>query len=203
MAYLLQRNLEWKTKQQQNNNKSAIGQTRPRSGSASKDGFISDDFLNEIETASNTQADPPVNAIEVLSPAGYRLYGLDAELELKRRKKYELEGGKKIEKRALKWIGKVVGETIDVDDIWGSLKSGVILCKLMNELQPADPIKIDNRIHLPLVERENIQKYLDICASFVENTDLFLQSDLYEKKKFGSGSIKHLCISTPCRTKII
>lgn len=64
----------------------------------------------------------------IFDSAGNQLYGLDAELELKRREKRDPEW----ETKALKWVAEVTGEEIDVNDIWESLKSGVVLCKYVS-----------------------------------------------------------------------
>ncbi|KAL6056620.1 Calponin-homology (CH) domain-containing protein [Balamuthia mandrillaris] len=118
-----------------------------------------------------------VNATsEIVMKNGYQLYGMDAELELKRRGKFDPE----YEANALKWIAQVSGEK--VTDVWEGLHSGVILCRVVNEVFPGAITKVDTR-DIPLVHRENIAKYLDFCRSYqMEATDLFNISDLYEKK---------------------
>jgi len=110
-------------------------------------------------------------------PPNKQLYGLDAELADKEQYKWEPE----LERQALDWIENMTGEKITAP-FWESLKSGVLLCKTINRIRPGMIDKI-NLKPLTLIERENIQLYLNACAKLgVESTDLFLVSDLYEKK---------------------
>jgi len=75
----------------------------------------------------------------------------------------------------------MIGEKID-GDLSEALKSGVILCKLLNKIKP-NTIEKFNTKNVPLAERENIRAYLDgVKKVGLSQSDLFMVSDLYEKK---------------------
>ena len=83
---------------------------------------------------------------------GTRLYGLDAELELKAQEKRDTE----LEASLEQWIEKVIGETLEPKgNLQKSLKSGVALCKMMNKLWPGS-IKTINTKPIGMMEMENI-----------------------------------------------
>jgi len=62
---------------------------------------------------------------------GRRLYGLDAELADKQKEKSDPE----LESHCRQWVSQMLGEKID-GDLSEALKSGVILCKLLNKIKP-------------------------------------------------------------------
>ena len=73
---------------------------------------------------------------------GMRLYGLDAELA----KKAQGKRDDKYERELLSWLEQVSGEKAEFpNDIIGSLKSGVLLCKTVNAIEPGTIKKIDTR----------------------------------------------------------
>jgi len=116
----------------------------------------------------------------VIGHDGNRLYGFDAELFLK----MEAKRDRKWEHRILEWIQDVVGEKLaDLDDVWVSLKSGVILCKLANRLKPNIIPKISTTRLVALVERDNIDLFLQACWKLgVPSSEMFNTSDLYNRK---------------------
>ena len=73
-------------------------------------------------------------------------YGMDIEIHEKRKKGYSL----KREEQAMDWIEKVTG--IHLDEFYNDLKSGVVLCTLLNKLYPNVVPNIGTR-DLPLVHR--------------------------------------------------
>lgn len=115
---------------------------------------------------------------EVYRSDGVRLYGLDAELELKMQSKRD----KNYEGELVKWIEDVIGEKMEFPDIADSLKSGIVLCKLLNAIEPGTVKKI-NMKPIALMQVENIQLYLKGCWHLgVPTSDLFVTSDLFQKK---------------------
>ena len=85
---------------------------------------------------------------------------MDAELHLKR----EAQRDEEYEIRVAKWIEEAVGEPLaDVNDLWVSLKSGVVLCELINAIVPGTIKKYARTNLLPLMEMDNIQLYLKAC----------------------------------------
>jgi len=82
-------------------------------------------------------------------------------------------------------------KTIEFPD---DLKSGKLLCRLINVVRPGMISKIHDA-PIPLLERENIQSYLNACAGEyfgIAKHDLFTVSDLYEDK-YLLGVIQNLC----------
>jgi hypothetical protein len=83
-----------------------------------------------------------------------------------------------------KWIEAAVGEPLaDTSDLWVSLRSGVVLCQLVNRIVPNTVKKFAKTNLLPLVEMDNIQLYLKACWNLgIPSGDFFIVSDLYHKK---------------------
>jgi len=108
---------------------------------------------------------------------GRRVYGMDAEFADKQKEKNspDLENG------CRQWISQMVGEKIE-GDLAEALKSGVILCKLLNKIRP-NTIEKYNTKNVALAERENIRAYLEGAKKLgLSQSDLFMVSDIYDKK---------------------
>ncbi|EGG24025.1 hypothetical protein DFA_06163 [Cavenderia fasciculata] len=114
---------------------------------------------------------------------GIRVYGLDAELELKAQSKRDPQ----YEKELGKWIEGATGMKLEYqDDLIESLRSGIVLCTLVNILLP-ETIKKINVKPIPLMQVENLTMYLKACWKIgVPSSDLFVTSDLYQKKNINS-----------------
>ena len=81
------------------------------------------------------------------------------------------------------WIASVTGQTFKKNDSFSErLKSGVVLCELMNKIEPGIIPKIeDSKSHFK--QMENIKKFLRACRLFgVKEYDVFETIDLYEEK---------------------
>jgi len=66
-----------------------------------------------------------------------------------------------------------------------SLKSGVILCELINVIWPGT-IKSISKSNMPFNQRENIVSYLKACKDKgMRETDLFVTQDLFEGDNLG------------------
>lgn len=119
----------------------------------------------------------------VVGHDGQRLYGFDAELFLR----LEAKRDREFERQVLEWVQAVVGETLpDLEDVWVSCKSGVILCKLINKIQPGAIPKFNSTRLVPLVERDNIDLFLQACWKLgVPSSDMFNSSDLHSRKAIG------------------
>jgi len=116
---------------------------------------------------------------------GVRLYGLDAELEKKSQSKRDPNH----ERRLLEWIEECIGDPVEPkDDIMEALRNGIALCKLINIIRPAT-ISVINTRSIALMEMENIGYYLKACWKLgVPSTDLFVVSDLYQKKRYNTSN---------------
>ena len=120
-------------------------------------------------------------AAAVIRPDGVQLYGMDAEawLEMQAKRDHELELD------LAQWIGEVIGEPLQpASDLIGALKSGVVLCKLVNKVYPGTIAIINQRsgFAAALAERDNIQFYLTACYKIGQTHSTFTISDLYERK---------------------
>eukprot|EP01088_Endostelium_zonatum_P017791 TRINITY_DN541_c0_g1_i1.p1 TRINITY_DN541_c0_g1~~TRINITY_DN541_c0_g1_i1.p1 ORF type:complete len:284 (-),score=81.27 TRINITY_DN541_c0_g1_i1:112-963(-) len=105
------------------------------------------------------------------------LYGLDAELDKKNATKLSPErvGA------AVKWLVAVSGIT-PTGEFPDNLKSGKILCGAVNKIRPG-LIRTVNEKPIPMMERANIQAYLDACVKLgLQKHDLFVINDLYDEK---------------------
>eukprot|EP00343_Euplotes_focardii_P006787 CAMPEP_0205823172 /NCGR_PEP_ID=MMETSP0206-20130828/15434_1 /ASSEMBLY_ACC=CAM_ASM_000279 /TAXON_ID=36767 /ORGANISM="Euplotes focardii, Strain TN1" /LENGTH=192 /DNA_ID=CAMNT_0053120103 /DNA_START=5 /DNA_END=583 /DNA_ORIENTATION=+ len=103
-------------------------------------------------------------------------YGLDAELAAKRAAKYD----KGLEDEVKQWIQGVTGTAIN--DPEEDLKSGIVLCDLLNKIKPSTVGKV-NRGRMPFLLMENINSFLLGCKALgVPDTDLFMTVDLFEGK---------------------
>jgi len=89
------------------------------------------------------------------------------------------------ERKVGEWIEDVIGVKIDTSNLWQSLKSGIILIKLVNTINPGIIPKFNNKtekLH-PLMERENINLYLEACWKLgVSSNEMFITSDLQYRR---------------------
>uniref|UniRef100_A0A6B2KXU5 Calponin-homology (CH) domain-containing protein n=1 Tax=Arcella intermedia TaxID=1963864 RepID=A0A6B2KXU5_9EUKA len=106
---------------------------------------------------------------------------MDAEQYLKMKSKEDPEWERKVGE----WIEDVLGRSIeDTSDLFKSLKSGVVLCHLINAIKPGTITKFNDKptLHV-LMERENINLYLDACYRLgVPKDGLFVTSDLHGRR---------------------
>jgi len=108
-------------------------------------------------------------------------YGLDAELKAKAAAKYDAQA----EEDAARWVQAITGEEV-VGDFFDALRSGQVLCQLVNSIRAGSVAKI-NSAGMPFKERENISNFLRVCRSLgVQEYALFSTDDLYEEKNLQS-----------------
>jgi len=110
-------------------------------------------------------------------------YGFTAEISGKIQGKYDSNQ----EREALAWIQKQVPNA-GLQGVSGSsavgdkLKDGVILCKLINRLQP-NSVKNINTSKMAFKQMENIGNFLAGVEKYgVSRTDMFQTVDLYEQQ---------------------
>ncbi|KAH3758849.1 Muscle-specific protein 20 [Pelomyxa schiedti] len=103
-------------------------------------------------------------------------YGLDADLQVKRRVAFDPA----LEADLKGWIESTTGERL-VPSFNEGLKSGVVLCKLVNHYKPGMCKFSTARAAFPMME--NIESFLNACRKLgVPVPDLFMTVDLYEAK---------------------
>jgi transgelin len=93
------------------------------------------------------------------------------------------------QKEVLAWIEAVMGERLDGRPFVEALKSGVVLCRLLNKVSNLDVGYTDSK--QLFVQRENITSFINGLRRLGLNEyELFQTNDLFEEK-----SLKHVLIS--------
>ena len=91
------------------------------------------------------------------------------------------DAGEDEEGEAKSWIEAVTGEKLE-GTLQEALKSGVVLCNLLNKIKPGSCPKPQNK-KLPFVQRENIGNYLTACGKLgIPSFESFMTVDLFEGK---------------------
>ncbi|KAJ3110102.1 Muscle-specific protein 20 [Phlyctochytrium bullatum] len=105
--------------------------------------------------------------------------GLDRDLAAKQAAKYDPAR----EAEARSWIEAVLNEPFPAGaSFQEALKDGVLLCRLMNILQPSANVKFGTS-KLPFKQMENISNFLQAAEKLgVKKAELFQTVDLYEAK---------------------
>jgi len=110
---------------------------------------------------------------------------LDKDLQDKMNAKFDK--GKMDQARA--WIESVHGTAFPgdtVDDFLAHLKSGVVLCEMINKIKAKSVKKVKDS-KMPFVQRENIVNYLEGSKKLgLKETDCFVTQDLFEGDNAGA-----------------
>ena len=110
------------------------------------------------------------------------MYGLDRELAQQAKAKYDPN----LESEARTWIEAVCNCKLGDATLQEELKSGVILCNLINAIKP-DSIPVVNQSTMPFKQMENIASYLKAATELgVPAYDLFQTVELYEAKNMNA-----------------
>ncbi|XP_030839030.1 transgelin-3-like isoform X2 [Strongylocentrotus purpuratus] len=116
--------------------------------------------------------------------------GINKDIEDKKAAKYPTD----IEIEARKWVEEVLREPLQDQEVGShhfaeSLKSGVVLCKLINTLSEhcqMPKIKKINETKMAFKQMENISNFLTFAGDFgVPKESLFQTVDLYEERDVG------------------
>lgn len=90
---------------------------------------------------------------------------------------------------AREWVEAVTGTTFEGDGEDGfheTLKTGHVLCALINKIQEGSVKKV-NKMKMPFASRENVSNYLKAVRAFgVNEFELFGTDDLFEAKDLQS-----------------
>uniref|UniRef100_A0A8C0C2P7 Calponin n=2 Tax=Balaenoptera musculus TaxID=9771 RepID=A0A8C0C2P7_BALMU len=123
-------------------------------------------------------------------------YGLSAEVKNRLLSKYDPQ--KEAELRS--WIEGLTGLSIGPDFQKG-LKDGIILCTLMNKLQPGSVPKI-NRSMQNWHQLENLSNFIKAMVSYGMNpVDLFEANDLFESGNLTQVQVSLLALAGKAKTK--
>jgi len=100
------------------------------------------------------------------------------------------------------WIETITESNFAGDNFHDSLKDGVLLCKLVNKINPKKKAKFKKNAKMPFVARENITAYIDGCKRIgVSEHDLFVTGDLYEGKAMKQVVTNIFALSAKAREK--
>lgn len=81
----------------------------------------------------------------------------------------------------IQWIGAIIDEPLGAGDFGEILGDGVVLCKLMNKINPGSCRYTVSR--QPFMQMENINRFLDAARAIgVPSHDLFQSIDLFERR---------------------
>ncbi|XP_060088851.1 calponin-2 [Heteronotia binoei] len=123
-------------------------------------------------------------------------YGLSAEVRNRLAQKYDPQ--KESELRI--WIEGITGREIGPDFQKG-LKDGVILCELINRLQPGSVKKI-NHSALNWHQLENLSNFIKAMLTYgLKPVDLFEANDLYESGNMTQVQVSLLALASMAKTK--
>lgn len=87
------------------------------------------------------------------------------------------------------WIEAIVGEKFPSGSYEDALKDGIILCKLMNKLQPKAVAKITTKGG-GFALRENVNAFCNAARKYgVPDSELFQTVDLFEKKNIAQVTL--------------
>ena len=127
---------------------------------------------------------------------GKLLYGLDKELAEKAAAKYDPE----MEAEARSWVEAVLGEKLE-GTFQEALKSGVVLCNLVNALVPGSCPPPKNK-KLPFIQMENISNYLAACKKLgVPDYSSFQTVSLYENQDMMAVLTNIFALGSVAKTK--
>lgn len=105
-----------------------------------------------------------------------KVFGMDQAIQDKIRAKFDPA---KAQEAAL-WIQALSDEQVDPNDLCGTLKTGVALCKAINKIKPGS-VRNVSKSKMAFPQRENIVAYLNACKKLGQkDTDCFVTQDLYE-----------------------
>lgn len=107
---------------------------------------------------------------------------LDQDLKASRLNKYN---NSRLQNDVKQWLaailsGKINPQEIESNDLLDTLKSGVVLCEIVNSTFGPGTIKYKDS-KMAFVQMENIEKFLTFCQSQgISHDELFQTVDLYE-----------------------
>lgn len=80
----------------------------------------------------------------------------------------------------VQWLQAVYGKALPGDTLQSALRSGEVLCVLINAIRPG-AVKAHQNARLAFRQMENIGMFLKACREYgLADTDLFVTIDLFE-----------------------
>merc|ERR1712087_818725 len=116
--------------------------------------------------------------------------------------KYNLEEANQAADFILHYVSDAVKpEICDEDHLHEWLKDGIILCKLINAIEPGSVKKINNS-NMNFRQMENIGKFLEGAKAYgVNETDLFQTVSLYENQNMAAVVMTIHALGRKARSK--
>ncbi|TFK01355.1 Calponin-1 [Platysternon megacephalum] len=123
-------------------------------------------------------------------------YGLSAEVKNKLAQKYDPQR----EQELRLWIEDTTGERL-ADNFMEGLKDGVVLCKLINKLQPGSVKKV-NESTQNWHQLENISNFIKAISKYgVKPHDIFEANDLFENTNYTQVQSTLIALASQAKTK--
>ncbi|KAG5285360.1 hypothetical protein AALO_G00002520 [Alosa alosa] len=123
-------------------------------------------------------------------------YGLSAEVKSRIAQKYDPQR----EEELRIWIEDVTGESIG-EDFQKGLKNGVILCELINKLQPGSVKKVNNSTQ-NWHQLENLTNFIKAITVYgLKPHDIFEANDLFESGNMTQVQTTLLALAGMAKTK--
>jgi len=137
-----------------------------------------DKYMEEKKLQESLERDAVFGAqTRVVQKPEFQQFGIDQDIKQRLSDKYNPN----MEKEAREWIESVTGAPLQ-GSFAESLKSGVVLCNLINNIKPKTIKKI-NTFNRPFMQMENIKFFLESAKMLgVPEPDLFMTVDLFEEK---------------------
>mmetsp|Transcript_67702 Transcript_67702/g.141146 ORF Transcript_67702/g.141146 Transcript_67702/m.141146 type:complete len:818 (+) Transcript_67702:133-2586(+) len=111
---------------------------------------------------------------------------------------YEAQYQGNDEKVLTMWLEELLEVRID-QPLQEALKSGVLLCNLVNKVRGGRAITRISKLNMPFPQRENIQAFCAAAREMgVSDKDNFTADDLYENKNFKQVVVCLLALSRNC-----
>ncbi|TNM97854.1 calponin-2 [Takifugu flavidus] len=124
-------------------------------------------------------------------------YGLSAEVKNKIAQKYDLQK----EEELRLWIQDVTGHPIGAD-FQKEMKSGVVLCELINHLAPGSVTKINKKSTLNWHQLENLANFIKAITAYgLKPHDIFEATDLFENGNMTQVQTTLLALASMAKTK--
>jgi len=170
--------------------------TTPVNSSQAKPGVSQTDKYIEERKKLQEQEAQALLQVKTKQPEKpeFQNFGIDSELAKKAADNYSPG----LEKEAREWMEAVTGEKL-TGTFAEVLKSGVVLCTLINTIKP-DNIQKINKAKMPFVMMENINNFIAAATALgVPQQDCFMTVDLFEEKNMNQVILAIQSLGRQCR----
>ncbi|KAL6073520.1 Transgelin-3 [Balamuthia mandrillaris] len=132
---------------------------------------------SSLASSSSPVASPTIQRRNPEAPPS--VSSLENDIAVANEFKYSVE----LERIACDWMGKVLDKDLATPSFIECIKSGVVLCELLNKIKPGTVTAKIHDSRIAYRQMENIGNYLKGCEALgMRQTDLFNTVDLFEEK---------------------